>query len=307
MTANPNGFQDLIRAGTQLDPNTIPDVSTASTETLRTFVGKHSAVLEQARAALSKPCQVPLDYRVNGLRMDYVTQLRSLAYLFQAQAVLAHRESRPEEAARAGFDCVRLAHKGSRGGLQVDFLVAVAIEGMIASQISECRKELDADICRKLISELERIDRDREPVVDFSQRDRDWTRIVVGWRHDFWQAVYKLAGFHDELDLYESFQHRNEATMRLLIADLALQAYRLEQGQYPERLDSLVPDLMRSVPVDPFDGQPLRYRLEEGNEYVLYCVGLDGVDHGGQRVSEQKIMRGEGDYFLDAMAEESEE
>ena len=308
VTANPNGFHDLMRAASQLDNATMPNVKTASTDALQAFVGQYANVLDQTRSALLKPCQVPLDYSPNSFRTDHLTKLRNLVRLFQVQMVLADRQSRPEDAAPTGVDCVHLADKGSRGGMLIDFLAACAIEGIGTAQIAKCRKDLNAEVCRELIAELKRIDRDREPVAEFVRRDRDWCRIAGGWRNDFWNSVFRLArGANDDSELYESICRRREATMQLLITELALQAYRLEHGQYPERLDSLVPDLINSVPIDPFDGQPLRYRLEEEDEYVLYSVGLDGDDDGGVRVSEQKMIRAEGDYFLDAIVDWLEE
>lgn len=74
-----------------------------------------------------------------------------------------------------------------------------------------------------------------------------------------------------------------ETQRRLLGAALALQAWRAEQGHYPELLTALVPDLLPRVPVDPFDGQPLRYRLEAGRP-LLYSVGPDQRDQGGAQV-----------------------
>jgi hypothetical protein len=35
------------------------------------------------------------------------------------------------------------------------------------------------------------------------------------------------------------------------------------------------------LPIDPFDGAPLRYRID-ATEYVIYSVGKDGVDQGGK-------------------------
>ena len=43
---------------------------------------------------------------------------------------------------------------------------------------------------------------------------------------------------------------------------------------------TVVGDYLKRVPLDPFDGQPLRYRRDpEG--VVIYSVGLDGQDGGG--------------------------
>ncbi len=67
---------------------------------------------------------------------------------------------------------------------------------------------------------------------------------------------------------------------------LALERYRLAEGTYPERLDTLVPRFIAAVPLDPWSGKPLCYRRlaqhdESGREYLLYSVGADGQDDGG--------------------------
>jgi hypothetical protein len=71
------------------------------------------------------------------------------------------------------------------------------------------------------------------------------------------------------------------AQIRLAITGIAVERFRLAQGRLPEKLDKLVPQFLSVVPVDPFDGQPLRYRrLEKG--YVIYSVGRDGHDNSGR-------------------------
>jgi hypothetical protein len=86
---------------------------------------------------------------------------------------------------------------------------------------------------------------------------------------------------------------------------VALRLYREEAGRPAERLDELVPRYLASVPTDPFDGRPFRYRLSRGEtlgwppdpftnrgpalvqkdvrpgQGILWCVGSDGRDDGG--------------------------
>lgn len=60
----------------------------------------------------------------------------------------------------------------------------------------------------------------------------------------------------------------------------ALERYRLANDQYPDMLEQLVPDFLKAVPTDLFDGLPLKYLRERGS-YVLYSVGEDMTDDGG--------------------------
>ncbi len=62
----------------------------------------------------------------------------------------------------------------------------------------------------------------------------------------------------------------------------AVARYELAHGAPPDLLDSLVPAYITSVPEDPFDLHPMRYRREE-DSYILYSVGPNGKDDGGIR------------------------
>jgi len=71
------------------------------------------------------------------------------------------------------------------------------------------------------------------------------------------------------------------ALQRSALAAIAVARFRLRnEGRFPETLDDLVPDLLDAVPVDPCDGQPLRYSLSEQGG-VIYSVGSDKKDDQG--------------------------
>ena len=62
---------------------------------------------------------------------------------------------------------------------------------------------------------------------------------------------------------------------------IAIERYRRQHGKLPEKLDELVPEFLPQVPVDPYDGQPLRYVVDaEGCR--VYSVGMNHTDEGGK-------------------------
>jgi hypothetical protein len=63
-------------------------------------------------------------------------------------------------------------------------------------------------------------------------------------------------------------------------AVVALELWHRRHGQWPARLDELVPELLPAVPVDRLDGQPLRYLVRDGQP-TLYSLGKDRRDGGG--------------------------
>ena len=72
-----------------------------------------------------------------------------------------------------------------------------------------------------------------------------------------------------------------ECSRRLLITAIALQRYHLRHSAWPDTLDQLVPDFLAQVPSDFMDGKPLRYKPVKDGRYLLYSVGENGIDDGG--------------------------
>jgi len=73
---------------------------------------------------------------------------------------------------------------------------------------------------------------------------------------------------------------REHAYLRSLIVTLAAERYRREKKEWPDKLDQLCPQFFAAVPLDPFDGKPLRYRRVK-DSVIIYSVGQDGRDNGG--------------------------
>jgi hypothetical protein len=72
-----------------------------------------------------------------------------------------------------------------------------------------------------------------------------------------------------------------ETQRRLLVTALALKRSRLRHGELPRELMSLVPEFVAQPCRDPMDGKQLRYRLKADGSFLLYSVGENGEDNGG--------------------------
>jgi len=82
---------------------------------------------------------------------------------------------------------------------------------------------------------------------------------------------------------------RHEATIRAADTVLAITQFTQKHDRLPSGLNELVPDFVDSVPLDPFDGKPLRYVVRE-TEYVIYSVGPDRVDDGGRLGEDEEFV-----------------
>jgi hypothetical protein len=67
----------------------------------------------------------------------------------------------------------------------------------------------------------------------------------------------------------------------VVVTAIALKRYELQHHQLPNTLDELIPEFLKSIPTDYMDGQPLRYRRNGDGTFLLYSVGENGLDDGG--------------------------
>ncbi len=80
---------------------------------------------------------------------------------------------------------------------------------------------------------------------------------------------------------------KGRARLRCAVTGLACERYRSACGSWPSALEDVVPRFISSLPVDPFDGKPLRFRPANG-QITIYSVGENGRDDGGQTESEPR-------------------
>ncbi|HTM54107.1 MAG TPA: hypothetical protein VL175_08765 [Pirellulales bacterium] len=75
-------------------------------------------------------------------------------------------------------------------------------------------------------------------------------------------------------------QEREQQIKDATLVAIALELWHRRHGEWPAKLDELVPDLLPAVPPDRVDGQPLRYVIRDGRP-ILYSIGGDRNDGGG--------------------------
>lgn len=82
------------------------------------------------------------------------------------------------------------------------------------------------------------------------------------------------------LDPFVCFGFGAVAADRLTRVGLALRQYYNAHHELPPSLDALVPQYLAAVPMDPYDGKPLRY---DQSRALVYSVGTDLSDHHGSQ------------------------
>ena len=82
-----------------------------------------------------------------------------------------------------------------------------------------------------------------------------------------------------------------EARRRLLIAAIALERFYVWRASYPKSLEALSPHFLEKAPIDFMNGQMLHYSLSSGGHFLLYSVGLDCEDNGGEMAQDKEAGR----------------
>ena len=82
--------------------------------------------------------------------------------------------------------------------------------------------------------------------------------------------------------------HRITAELRCARAALAAERFRMRTARLPNALDELVPALLDEVPLDPFDAQPLRFKITDDG-VVIYSIGENRGDDGGDVALRPKL------------------
>ena len=101
------------------------------------------------------------------------------------------------------------------------------------------------------------------------------------------QAIeYSLISKHllSDVNLLQKGIMRERARQATLELSLLMHRYYREQGEFPESADVIGQLYQESLPLDPYDrdGKPIRYRRDDQQNAVVWSVGENGEDDGGQ-------------------------
>lgn len=102
-------------------------------------------------------------------------------------------------------------------------------------------------------------------------------------RSRYWnKGSWLLSFFVPSLEREANTCARTQASVDLARVACALERFRQASGGFPESLNALVPTYLSEIPHDVVNGQPLRYHPTEDGNFLLYSVGWNGEDDGGE-------------------------
>lgn len=96
-------------------------------------------------------------------------------------------------------------------------------------------------------------------------------------------------------------EHRSIALVESTVVGLSAIRHHVDKNSVPSSLDTLVPDFLLAVPIDPFTGVPLSFRrIPRG--FVVYSIGPDGNDDRGDPAPEDVSLMDDGDISFRVVA-----
>jgi len=115
-----------------------------------------------------------------------------------------------------------------------------------------------------------------------------WLPLLDGQKELGWYDRFRFL-FSSEVFSINDASIRKALTAKtqqqMAVTAIAIARYRLQTGKLPADLSALVPKFLPSLPRDCMDGNIIRYQLRPKAGFMLYSVGEDGKDDGGDPTS----------------------
>ncbi len=108
-----------------------------------------------------------------------------------------------------------------------------------------------------------------------SQRNKEGSRYPI--------AAFVSKMMLSSIHLIRQRVHVCNANQRALEILCAVELYHAKYQKYPDSIDQLAPEFLAQIPVDTFDGKPMRY-LNGPDRITVYSVGPNGKDEHGDIV-----------------------
>ena len=261
---------------------------------VRTHDGDFDGALESCRAMLNcarsvgdEPFLIALLVRCACINMTIDAIERVLAHgepsekaLAEMQAALEQELAEPTllvalRGERAGY--YELLELMCQGKVRPSYIAALSGQRQnefvrIVQDYLPARATMNRAAFLRMMNEM--VETAKQPV---EKQPAEIDRIQKAWKGQ----VASLPGSIPFMEMTPPAYFRAQANMRCTVAALAAERYRLRHAAWPASLDVLVKErLLSEVPLDPFDGQPMRYKVTaEGR--VVYSIGDDRTDNGG--------------------------
>ena len=252
---NPNGYDDLIRAGAMISPDTAK-FTTLDLACLRSLSAANASALALARIGLSRACRVTTQFSKSyaNQHLTELSNLKNLTPALLAEGRRAELEKHPALAAKFYLAVIAFGNAAARGGVLTDQLFGTATEAIGTRALAAIAGPLDAATCRETAATLEKLDAQRQTWAEVMQQEHAWSVRTFNSLAE--KVSRQLTARATEKAFEKPAQNftAQQSKTRELMVQLAARAYALENGHPPANIAALVPIYLHAVPQDPLTG-----------------------------------------------------
>ncbi|MBE7558071.1 hypothetical protein HS125_03635 [bacterium] len=246
-------------------------------ERLRTFLGTwgkgHYALLSGARLSDLQYKTLPDRDPFNAWTGEPVAE--HLARLLWMRAVLDASEGKPIDGAGAAAMAIFWADRLERGESPY-YLSTPAVRAIgcraFSAMLRSASPAFTTDEWRALLGLF---------ALRMAPYEKPWPegRFLPAERRDPLERFVNQWRRAQERRYWQRWRF-SQSMVDLLRVEIALEIYRLENPEYPERLSRLAPGILPAVPQDTLHRRDFVYKTD-GLTFQLYSLGYDGKDDGG--------------------------
>ena len=246
----PNAYEMLLQAAADTQPANAPVHSMGRGE-LSAYLRPHQETLKLARAAFHYESRVVLG---TGLRFwqrhaEELAGLERLSDLFLADGLYAETIVQTQPAMEAYLEIMRLGQCAAKGGTLIDRLAGIAIEEKGARSLKSLLRKLSKENVDKTLESLKKFEKERVSAAAI----REWEELLS---QTLFAGDSPAAHKTDRQQVFAAI-NRHARNMRILLIRAAARKFEFLRGKAPESLSQLTPDILNSIPLDPFTGKPL--------------------------------------------------
>lgn len=247
---SPNAYEMLLQAAAATQPANAPVHSMGRGE-LSAYLRQHRESLQLARDALHYESRVVLG---TGLRFwqqhaEELAGFERLSDLFLAEGMYAESVVQTQPAMKAYLEIMQFGQYTANGGTLIDQLAGVAIEEKGARALEGLLRKLSEKSVGKALETLKKLEKERAS----AEAIQEWEKLLS-------QTIFaKTSPIANKADRQQAFASINQhaRNMRILLLRAAARKFEFLRGKHPESLSQLMPEILNSIPLDPFTGKPL--------------------------------------------------
>jgi hypothetical protein len=165
------------------------------------------------------------------------------------------------------------------GRFQFDSVLRVAPRGWIRRAQVEYNRQVDAD--------LNHIEPRRE-LIDPALGEHGSEFTFPRAKLFSFRPAKRLAAIATVIPYFYLRPAATHTRIRQFPVLCALADYHEVHGEFPLALNQLAPEFLDVVPHDVMDGQPMRYRRLENGGCLVWSIGHDRIDHGGEKAAQSR-------------------